>query len=86
MDSRKVKKSVLNNLAYVIFGYVGNIICFAFRTAEGKNISEKILPAMTNLGTAFARILPSFNPIDLSWQEVSFLKYSYPLLYEKQSR
>lgn len=35
MDSRKVKKSVLNNLAYVIFGYVGNIICFAFRTAEG---------------------------------------------------
>lgn len=65
MDSRKVKKSVLNNLAYVIFGYVGNIICFAFRTAEGKNISEKILPAMTNLGTAFARILPSFNPIDL---------------------
>lgn len=65
MDSRKVKKSVLNNLAYVIFGYVGNIICFAFRTAEGKNISEKILPAMTNLGTAFARILPSFNSIDL---------------------
>lgn len=65
MDSRKVKKFVLNNLAYVIFGYVGNIICFAFRTAEGKNISEKILPAMTNLGTAFARILPSFNPIDL---------------------
>lgn len=65
MDSRKVKKSVLNNLAYVIFGYVGNIICFAFRTAEGKNISEKILPALTNLGTAFARILPSFNPIDL---------------------
>ena len=65
MDSRKVKKFVLNNLAYVIFGYVGNIICFAFRTAEGKNISEKILPALTNLGTAFARILPSFNPIDL---------------------
>ena len=65
MDSRKVKKFVLNNLAYVIFGYVGNIICFAFRTAEGKNISEKILPAMTNLGTAFARILPSFNSIDL---------------------
>lgn len=65
MDSRKVKKFVLNNLAYVIFGYVGNIICFAFRTAEGKNISEKILPALTNLGTAFARILLSFNPIDL---------------------
>ena len=65
MDSRKVKKSVLNNLAYVIFGYVGNIICFAFRTAEGKNISEKILPAMTNLGTAFARIPVSYTHLTL---------------------
>lgn len=65
MDSRKIKKLVLNNLAYVIFGYAGDIICFAFRTAEGKNISEKLLPAMTNLGTAFAHIIPSFHPIDL---------------------
>ena len=65
MDSRKIKKFVLNNLAYVIFGYAGNIICFAFRTAEGKDVSEKILPALNNLGTAFAHIIPSFHPIDL---------------------
>lgn len=65
MDSRKIKKLVLNNLAYVIFGYAGNIICFAFRTAEGKDISENILPALNNLGTAFAHIIPSFHPVDL---------------------
>ena len=65
MDSRKIKKFVLNNLAYVIFGYAGNIICFAFRTAEGKYVSEKILPALNNLGTAFAHIIPSFHPVDL---------------------
>ena len=65
MDSRKIKKLVLNNLAYVIFGYAGNIICFAFRTAESKDVSEKILPALNNLGTAFAHIIPSFHPIDL---------------------
>lgn len=65
MDSRKIKKLILNNLAYVIFGYAGNIICFAFRTAEGKNVSEKILPALNNLGTAFAHIIPSFHPVDL---------------------
>lgn len=65
MDSRKIKKFVLNNLAYVIFGYAGNIICFAFRTADGKNASEKILPALNNLGAAFAHIIPSFHPIDL---------------------
>ena len=65
MDSRKIKKFVLNNLAYVIFGYAGNIICFAFRTADGKNASEKILPALNNLGTAFAHVIPTFHPIDL---------------------
>lgn len=65
MDSRKIKKLVLNNLAYVIFGYAGNIISFSFRTAEGKNVSEKILPALNNLGTAFAHIIPSFHPVDL---------------------
>lgn len=65
MDSRKIKKLVLNNLAYVIFGYAGNIICFAFRTADGKDVSEKLLPALNNLGTAFAHIIPSFHPVDL---------------------
>ena len=65
MDSRKIKKLVLNNLAYVIFGYAGNIICFAFRTAEGKDVSEKLLPALNNLGTAFAHIIPSFHTVDL---------------------
>ena len=66
MDSRKIKKFVLNNLAYVIFGYAGDIISFAFRTAESSDISSKILPALTNLGTEFARILPSFHPVDLA--------------------
>ena len=65
MDSRKIKKLVLNNLAYVIFGYAGNIISFSFRTVEGKDVSEKILPALNNLGTAFAHIIPSFHPVDL---------------------
>ena len=65
MDSGKIKKFVLNNIVYVIFSYIGDIICFAFRTAEGRDISEKILPALNSLGTAFARVVPPFNPIDL---------------------
>lgn len=65
MDTRKIKKLVLNNLAYVIFGYAGDIICLSYRTAEGGNFSEKLLPALSNLGTAFAHVIPSFHPIDL---------------------
>ena len=65
INSTKIKKFVLNNLVYVIFAYAGNIICYSFRTAEDKDVSEKILPALNNLGKAFAHIIPSFYPIDL---------------------
>lgn len=65
LDKAKIKKLVLNNLAYVIFAYAGNILCYSFRTAEGKDVSEKIVPAMENLGTAFAHVIPSFNPVDI---------------------
>ncbi len=65
IDSSKVKKAVLLNLPYVIFGYAGDLIACAYRTAEGADLSEKMTPFFNNLGTVFARILPSFHPIDL---------------------
>lgn len=65
LDKAKIKKLVLNNLAYVIFAYAGNILCYSFRTADGKDVSEKSVPAMENLGTAFAHVIPSFHPVDI---------------------
>ena len=50
---------------YVAFSYVGNLIGFAYRTAEGNGFQEKVLPFMSNLGAAFARIFPSLHPFDL---------------------
>jgi len=44
---------------------VGNLIGFAYRTAEGNGFQEKLLPFMSNLGVAFARIFPSLHPFDL---------------------
>ena len=65
IDSGKLKKTILLNLPYVIFGYAGDMISCAFRTAEGDDISEKLTPFLNNLGTVFAKMLPSFHPIDL---------------------
>ena len=65
IDSGKLKKTILLNLHYVIFGYAGDMISCAFRTAEGDDISEKLTPFLNNLGTVFAKMLPSFHPIDL---------------------
>ncbi|MFR4349557.1 MAG: VirD4-like conjugal transfer protein, CD1115 family [Ruminococcus sp.] len=65
MDTRKLKKLIIKAVPYVAFSYVGNLIGFAYRTAEGNGFQEKILPFMSNLGVAFARIFPSLHPFDL---------------------
>ena len=65
LNSRKIKKLILKNFPYAIFAYAGNKISFAYRIAEGKSIDEKIVPFMDNIGTSFAKIVPSFHPIDI---------------------
>ncbi|MFQ9414090.1 MAG: VirD4-like conjugal transfer protein, CD1115 family [Ruminococcus sp.] len=65
MDTRKLKKLIIKTIPYVAFSYVGNLIGFAYRTAEGNGFQEKLLPFMSNLGVAFARIFPSLHPFDL---------------------
>lgn len=64
-DTRKLKKLIIKTIPYVAFSYVGNLIGFAYRTAEGNGFQEKLLPFMSNLGVAFARIFPSLHPFDL---------------------
>ena len=65
IDTRKLKKLIIKTIPYVAFSYVGNLIGFAYRTAEGSGFQEKLLPFMSNLGVAFARIFPSLHPFDL---------------------
>lgn len=65
LNSRKIKKLILKNFPYAIFAYAGNKISFAYRIAEGKSIDEKIVPFMDNIGASFAKIVPSFHPIDI---------------------
>lgn len=65
INTKKLKKLILRSLPYVIFAYAGNLIGFAYRTAEGIGFQEKILPFMSNLGVAFAKVFPSFHPSDI---------------------
>ena len=65
IDTRKLKKGVLKAVPYVIFAYAGNLIGYAYRTAEGSGFQEKILPFMSNLGVAFAKVFPSLHPCDV---------------------
>ena len=65
LNTRKLKKLIIKAVPYISFSYVGNLIGFAYRTAEGNGFQEKLLPFMSNLGVAFARIFPSLHPFDL---------------------
>ena len=65
LNTRKLKKLIIKAVPYVAFSYVGNLIGFAYRTAEGNGFQEKLLPFMSNLDVAFARIFPSLHPFDL---------------------
>ena len=65
LNTRKLKKLIIKTIPYVAFSYVGNLIGFAYRTADGSGFQEKLLPFMSNLGVAFARIFPSLHPFDL---------------------
>lgn len=65
INTRKLKKVILKALPYAIFAYAGNLIGYAYRTAEGNGFQEKILPFMSNLGVAFAKVFPSLHPPDI---------------------
>lgn len=63
IDTRKLKKLIIKTIPYVAFSYVGNLIGFAYRTAEGNGFQEKLLPFMSNLGVAFCKDLSKFTPV-----------------------
>lgn len=65
VNSKKVKRLILTNLPYVIFGYAGDMIAYAYRISEGNGFQEKMLPFLNNMGVVFAKMLPSFYPTDL---------------------
>ena len=65
IDTRKIKKIIIKAIPYAIFAYVGNILGYAYRTAEGNGFQEKVLPFMSNIGTAFSRVFPSMHPFDI---------------------
>ena len=40
INSKKIKKIILENLPYAIFAYAGNKLAFAYRIADGDGFQE----------------------------------------------
>ena len=68
--SKKIKKVNMSKLIkkalpYIIFGYFGNKMTYAFRMTTDKNFFMRLVKSLGNLGKAFENIFPSFNGYDL---------------------
>ena len=58
-------KLLLKVFPYLLFGYFGNKIVYAYRVTDAPDFFNKLMGSLSNLGVAFESILPSINPIDL---------------------
>ncbi len=61
----KMKKLIVLNIPYALFGLVATKLGEGWRLAEGANASEKLLHGIEGLTAAFQSPLPSFVPFDL---------------------
>ncbi|MDD6826099.1 MAG: type IV secretory system conjugative DNA transfer family protein [Oscillospiraceae bacterium] len=64
ISSVKTKSFLLKAIPFLIVAYIGNKINLAYRLAEGKDFSTKIISAFENFGNIFSNPLPSFNIYD----------------------
>ena len=65
MTAKKLTKWLALYLPYILLGLVATNFGEAWRLAEGKELSNKIMAMMGTLPVAFANPLPSLHPLDL---------------------
>ena len=65
MNSAKLKKLLILNLPYFLFGLYATKLGEAWRLAEGTDASKKILHLLDGFAAAFQSPWPSFHPTDL---------------------
>lgn len=63
---RKNAAAILRmSISYIMFGYFGNKMAYAYRITEEKQILNRMLGSLANLGVAFHNVMPSFHGVDL---------------------
>ena len=65
MTTKKLTKLLALYLPYILLGLVATNFGEAWRLAEGKELSDKIMAMMGTIPLAFANPLPSLHPLDL---------------------
>ncbi len=58
-------KLLLMIFPYLLFGYFGNKLAYAYRVTDAPDFFNKLMGSLSNIGIAFENVLPSFNLMDL---------------------
>ena len=58
-------KLLLKVFPYLLFGYFGNKMAYAYRVTEAPDFFNKLMGSLSNLGPALENIWPSINLMDL---------------------
>ena len=58
-------KLLLKVFPYLLFGYFGNKMAYAYRVTDAPDFFNKLMGSLGNLGPAFEHFLPSFHVADL---------------------
>ena len=61
----KLSEFLKKAFPYIIFGYLGNKFCYAFRLTTDKNFALRLVNSLGKFGQAFSDPMPSFNGYDL---------------------
>ncbi len=64
--TKTVRSVILKSVPYGIIGYIGDMLSYAYRNAEGDSFSDKLPVFFENMLSVFARMLPSFYYVDLA--------------------
>ena len=83
-DSEKIKKTILLNIPLVLFFWIADKLCFAFRTAPGSDLSTKLTPFLNNFSEAFGNPIPSFHVVDILFGIAAAATFKLFMSYKKK--
>lgn len=87
MDTDKLKKIIITALPLVLFFWIGDKLCLAYRTVTVVgDISVKLMPFLDNLGTTLVNPLPSFHPLDVFVGVATAVIARFVLIYKDKHR
>ena len=85
MDTQKIKKLLIMNLPLLLFFWLGDKLCFAYRTAHGTDLSEKLNPFIDKFTDCITDPLPSFHASDLLFGLAAALLFKLFLVYKRKN-